>query len=46
MSSIAAAIVAKTSVTLGELEIIFLTGEGIQILQKTLAARLFSGSVG
>jgi peroxiredoxin family protein len=34
MSTAAPAIVAKTNVTLGELEMIFLTGEGIQKLQK------------
>jgi hypothetical protein len=34
MSNIAAAVVARTRVILGELEIIFLTGEGIQVLQK------------
>jgi hypothetical protein len=34
MSTAAPAIVAKTNVTLGELEIIFLTGEGIQNSKK------------
>jgi hypothetical protein len=33
MSTAAQAIVAKTNVTLGELEMIFLTGEGIRKLQ-------------